>query len=444
MTDTLADLRAGRLNGAQRLDLRGNLTALPPEVYQLADSLEVLDLSHNRLQDLPAELPRLHRLRVLFLSFNGLTQIPAVLRHCPQLTMIGLKGNQITTVPRNAFPLGTRWLILTDNAITSLPEDLGELRQLQKLMLAGNQLTALPESLASCTNLELVRLAANRLPALPPWLLRLPRLAWLAFGGNPGSPPAPPMPPLPAIPWSDLTLADPLGQGASGVIYRAQWHGPTVQGGADQTNGGQTVAVKLFKGEVTSDGYPADEMRACMAAAGHPHLVSVLGQVTAAPDGQQGLVFGFIPPNYTTLGGPPSLETCTRDTYPADAHFALPVAQTIARSAAAVAAHLHRRGVVHGDFYPHNTQTRTDGHSLIGDFGAAWFYPADPTLRAALERIEVRAFGCLLDDLVTRCTPMGDAEIQAYQQLEALRDRCLSPAIDERPRFEEIEASLDG
>ena len=52
-------------------------------------------------------------------------------------------------------------------------------------MLAGNRLQALPAELAACRALELVRISANRLEALPDWLPALPRLAWLAFAGNP-------------------------------------------------------------------------------------------------------------------------------------------------------------------------------------------------------------------------------------------------------------------
>ena len=52
-------------------------------------------------------------------------------------------------------------------------------------MMAGNKLTSLPEEMAGCQELELLRLAANDLKELPSWLLKLPKLSWLAFAGNP-------------------------------------------------------------------------------------------------------------------------------------------------------------------------------------------------------------------------------------------------------------------
>ncbi|TMS60114.1 protein kinase, partial [Pseudoalteromonas sp. S1691] len=67
----------------------------------------------------------------------------------------------------------------------ALPTDFGNYTQLKKLALAGKNLKQLPAILASCTNFELVRLSANNLKKLDNWLLELPKLACLAFAGNP-------------------------------------------------------------------------------------------------------------------------------------------------------------------------------------------------------------------------------------------------------------------
>ena len=117
----LGRLRAGELAGAQRLDLSCGLTELPPEVFALADSLEVLNLSGNALRTLPHDLHRLHRLRVLFCSDNQFTELPEAVGQCPRLEMVAFKANQIAQVPAAALPPQLRWLILTDNEITELP-----------------------------------------------------------------------------------------------------------------------------------------------------------------------------------------------------------------------------------------------------------------------------------------------------------------------------------
>ena len=147
--DTLAQLRAGQLSGITRLDLACGLTEFPREIFDLADSLEVLNLSGNALSSLPDDLHRLTRLRVLFCSDNLFTELPACLGQCAALTMVGFKANRIERVPGAALPPLLRWLILTDNCITELPAELGERPHLQKLMLAGNRLQRLPRELAS-------------------------------------------------------------------------------------------------------------------------------------------------------------------------------------------------------------------------------------------------------------------------------------------------------
>lgn len=181
---TLEQLERGELAGIRRLDLSAGLQSFPEAIFDLADTLEVLNLSGNQLKSLPSDLSRLRKLRILFCSDNLFTEVPDCLGDCEQLEMIGFKANQIRHLPAAALPPALRWLILTDNQLQALPDEIDTCRRLQKLMLAGNQLSSLPDTLANCVNLELLRIAANRLPALPAWLLTLPRLSWLAAAGN--------------------------------------------------------------------------------------------------------------------------------------------------------------------------------------------------------------------------------------------------------------------
>ncbi|MFT4068042.1 leucine-rich repeat-containing protein kinase family protein [Paraburkholderia sp.] len=438
MTTTLERLRTGQLAGARHLKLACGLNEFPREIFDLADTLEVLDLSNNALSTLPDDLPRLRKLRILFASHNPFTELPEVLGECAQLSMIGFKANRIREVPARALPPQLRWLILTDNEIGHMPAGLGRCTQLQKLMLAGNRLRALPEELAACSRLELLRLAANRFDALPRWLLRLPRLAWLAYAGNPFSAAledaASSDTPIRDIRWDTLKLAQPLGEGASGVIYRATL--------LDDLRGERVVAVKLFKGAVTSDGLPDCEMAACIRGGHHANLIPVLGKVIDHPAGTHGLVMELIDPRFANLAGPPSFASCTRDIYRDGLRFSVDTVLEIANGIANVASHLHRRGVMHGDLYAHNILHGGGGRALLGDFGAASFYDAgdrDPGI--ALQRLEVRAYGCLLEELLERCDAL-DAQAPVATQLAALKARCLSEAIDSRPLFDEIAASL--
>jgi len=427
---TLEDLRSGKLAGATRLSISCELETFPTEIFDLADTLEILDLSRNQLDRLPDDFGRLKKLKILFLSENRFTKIPEVLSECPALTMIGFKSNRITEFPEDALPSATRWLILTDNRITTLPESIGKLERLQKLMLAGNHISRLPDTMQECKNLELLRLSANRLEALPSWLFTLPKLSWLACAGNPSlSINVPDPQSLAEIAWEDVSLHEALGEGASGVISRASI--------TDDTH----AAVKVFKGNVTSDGYPSDEMSASIAAGTHHNLNTPHGKIADHPDDKEALVFPLIPAIYCNLGNPPSFETCTRDIYDEESAFTFTRMLRILSDVASAAEHLHQRGVNHGDLYAHNILIDKEGHSLLGDFGAATCYDRSAEGRK-FERLEVRAFGCLMEELLDRCTVSNEIEADKRNTLKRLNEKCLSENVNERPTFDEIHQRL--
>jgi hypothetical protein len=440
---TLEQLQSGQLASCRELRLACGLTEFPRAIFDLADTLELLDLSGNQLSELPVDLPRMHRLRVLFASDNLFTELPAVLGQCPALSMIGFKANRIRHVPVGALPAGLRWLILTDNQVEFLPPDIGQCLPLQKLMLAGNRLQSLPPQLAQCQRLELLRISANPLAALPDWLTQLPRLSWLAFAGTPYAQAqearALESAPIARLPWSQLRLGPVLGQGASGVIYSAQRHTP----GQDQAETlAVPVAVKIFKGEVTSDGLPTCEMAAAIQAGAHPHLIPAVAKITGHPLGAQGLVMPLIDPAFVNLAGPPSLTSCTRDVYPEPTSFDLASVRRMAWGIASAAAHLHAQGLMHGDLYAHNILHNRLGQAVLGDFGAASFLPTgNPALSQALQGLEVRAFGCLLEELLERCqvTPHEQKALDALIQLQG---QCLQEDPPARPLFADIERML--
>ena len=437
--NALSRLRAGQLAGSQRLDLSCGLTEFPREIFDLADTLEVLNLSGNALSALPDDLHRLHRLRVLFCSDNQFTELPEAVGQCRQLDMVAFKANRIRSIPAASLSPVLRWLILTDNQIEALPPTIGQCPRMQKLMLAGNRLRALPEELAACRALELLRISANELDTLPEWLLSMPRLSWLAFAGNPfdETPEEAALVARPTadIDWSHLSLKHRLGEGASGVIHQADRR--LADGGI------RPVAVKLFKGAVTSDGWPHSEMAACLAAGSHPNLIAVLGRVENHPEGTPGLVLDLVDASFRNLAGPPSLQSCTRDVYGPDAHWSLETALRMAHGIASATAQLHSRGIVHGDLYAHNILWNGQGDCLLGDFGAASFLPTDDSARSqALQRIEARAFGCLLEELLAHCDPVDEADEGRRKMLAELQSRCVDPDTSARPPFAEITALL--
>ncbi|MEH6449871.1 MAG: leucine-rich repeat-containing protein kinase family protein [Oleispira sp.] len=439
-----------------RVQISKNLTEFPRHVFEQAESLEILDLSNNQLTDLPDDLDRLLNMRILFLSNNLFTAIPEVLARCPKLEMISFKSNQLVQVAENVLPLATRWLILTDNKIAQLPDSMGKLHRLQKLALAGNRLTDLPASMSACKNLELARLSANDLTEMPDWLFQLPKLAWLAFSGNdfnrftdnksaeidlsvadkkPAS--------VEAVALDDIIIGELIGEGASGFIHRAQWKKQPEA----LLNTDLDIAVKIFKGSITSDGYPQDELDCCLTAGEHENLIKVLAQLDQSDkDEKLGLVMELISTEYFNLGLPPSLKTCTRDTFHEETRFSIKQVGKIVLAITGTLKHLHEKGISHGDVYAHNTMINDQASTLLGDFGAATNLASLPLMqRDAMAKIEVRALGCLLEDVLTQ-VDIEAADIHQQHNLKQISElavNCMQPDLNKRPSFIELQQSLE-
>ncbi|WP_299876168.1 leucine-rich repeat-containing protein kinase family protein [uncultured Cocleimonas sp.] len=415
---TLSQLQSGELSGIQRLSLSENLTSFPMEILSLADSLEILDLTDNNLSSLPEELVQLQKLKILFVSDNDFEELPEVLGQCLNLEMIGFKSNKIKHVPENALPPKLRWLILTDNQIAKMPDSLGERPRLQKLALAGNRLTELPQTLAKSTNLELVRISANKLTECPDQLLGLPKLAWFAFSGNPFSYSDIEIKSAPEIPSKSYELLEELGRGASGVISRARWNQQQSEYHIQFQN---DIAVKVFKGEVTSDGYPKDELNACLKVGNHPNLVKSLAQVNETGlngKGNLALIMSLIPPHFDNLGQPPNFETCTRDTFPDDFFLSIAQIQKMVEQMEDVFNHLHSSQVCHGDLYAHNALFDEEANIIVGDFGAATMYHmVNEKQQAQIKQIERRALNYFIEDLLSVCRE-EDKTSETYKNLE--------------------------
>lgn len=410
-----------------RINLSAGLSEFPADLYRFADSLEVLDLSGNQLSDLPADLHRFQKLKRLFLTSNNFSHIPAVLSLCPALVMVSFKGNQLTEFAEASLPEQLEWLILTDNQLTQLPNDFGRYTKLRKVAMAGNQLSSLPDSMQQCRDLGLLRLSLNQFESFPDWLFELPKLAWLALGANPACP-VPEAQAITAHSLPDYQLLEKLGEGASGVIYQARFA---------QDN--ELVALKQFKGWITSDGCPKDEMNNYLNAGNHLNLIAVKAKLTDCD--LPGLVMELVPASFSVLGQPPSFETCTRDTFTQGQNLTLLKLKQLAQQVVNVMAHLHQKQIVHGDLYAHNMLVNEDQQLYLGDFGAATALNALPKQQQQLFcALEVRAFGYWLLDMQSLLSVDESAEFE--QRFAAVVQLSMQQKVSSRPGFQQLQVLL--
>lgn len=411
-----------------RINLSAGLTEFPAQLYRFTDSLEILDLSGNQLSELPQDLSRFKKLKRLFLTANQFRHIPPVLSQCPQLVMVSFKGNALTQFAEASLPEQLEWLILTDNQLTELPDDFGRYTKLRKVALAGNQLSWLPDSMQQCRQLGLLRLSLNNFESFPDWLFELPKLAWLALGANPACP-VPEATAITAHRLSDYQLLEKLGEGASGVIYQAR---------LDQEP--ELLALKQFKGWITSDGCPKDEMNNYLNAGQHPNLIAVKAKLKDSD--LPGLVMELVPASFAVLGQPPSFETCTRDTFTRGQSLTLVQLNKLAQQVVQVMAHLHQKQICHGDLYAHNMLVNEEQQLYLGDFGAATALNALPQKQQQLFcALEVRAFAYWLLDMQSLLSVDESAEFE--QRFAAVVQLCMQQKVSSRPGFEQLQVLLN-
>ena len=110
------------------------------------------DLSNRELTALPPEIAQLANLRELKLGGNRLTALPPEIAQLTSLETLSLGGNRLTALPPEIGQLtNLEGLAPAHNQLTVLPPEIGQLTRLQKVVLGHNQLTALPPEIGQLT-----------------------------------------------------------------------------------------------------------------------------------------------------------------------------------------------------------------------------------------------------------------------------------------------------
>lgn len=122
------------------------LTEIPPELFTLA-MLQKLDLSFNLLHAVPDQIIDLRQLREVKLGHNRLTRIPDVMVNVGMLhvELLDLSHNRLAELPRHLHVVATlQFLDVSHNKITSLPGQFRLLERLEVLDVSYNCLEGLP------------------------------------------------------------------------------------------------------------------------------------------------------------------------------------------------------------------------------------------------------------------------------------------------------------
>lgn len=118
------------------------------------DSVYRLDLSKQKLTQVPKEIQNFKNLRELNLSKNKLESLPGFFLF-KDLRILNLTKNKFTKYPEVINKnTGIRNLFLGKNSIDYIPESIGNLQNLIVLDLWYNPISDLPEAMESLRNLR--------------------------------------------------------------------------------------------------------------------------------------------------------------------------------------------------------------------------------------------------------------------------------------------------
>ncbi|XP_021733942.1 plant intracellular Ras-group-related LRR protein 7-like [Chenopodium quinoa] len=161
------------------------LKAFPDEVLTLDRAVRTVDLTHNKIVDVPVEINKLINMQRLILAENLIECLPMNLGKLQSLKVMTLDGNRLSGLPDELGQLvRLEQLSVSRNVLTYLPETLGSLRNLKLLNASNNQLKYLPESIGSCFSLEELQANDNSIDDLPPSICNLVHLKSLSLNNN--------------------------------------------------------------------------------------------------------------------------------------------------------------------------------------------------------------------------------------------------------------------
>lgn len=163
------------LSGVLGGDFQNCVTNILNEDVNQQDGTE--QLAHAFRQLLKQFQPRLDIIQYLDLSNCRLTSVPPEIGMLRNLVILDLNRNKLTCLPHEIGELKKLTkLTLSNNQISEIPSEFGRLTELKELYLDSNKLVMLPQGLFSLEGLEILNLNSNQITVLPENLAQLKML----------------------------------------------------------------------------------------------------------------------------------------------------------------------------------------------------------------------------------------------------------------------------
>jgi Leucine-rich repeat (LRR) protein len=132
----------------------------------------VLTLINRRWTEVPPQMvetvKKLEGVKKINLAHNKLTSFPEWITDMTELEEIDIRNNQIKSLPDGLEKLTKlKVLQVSSNLLDKFPPVLGKLPQLKELYLSQNEMTSIGPEIGKLVNVEKMTLSNNKLPELP-------------------------------------------------------------------------------------------------------------------------------------------------------------------------------------------------------------------------------------------------------------------------------------
>ncbi|KAF3608136.1 hypothetical protein DY000_02050498 [Brassica cretica] len=138
------------------------LVDLPQNIGSLSRLIR-LDLHQNKISSLPPSIGGCSSLVEFYLGMNSLSTLPAEIGDLSRLGTLDLRSNQLKEYPVGGCKLKLSYLDLSNNSLTGLHPELGNMTTLKKLVLVGNPLRTLRSTLVNGPTAALLKYLRSRL-----------------------------------------------------------------------------------------------------------------------------------------------------------------------------------------------------------------------------------------------------------------------------------------
>lgn len=122
----------------------------------------------------------------LDLSNKDITELPEEIGELTEIESLDLSFNHISELPESIVKLtNLKELFLMRNCVKSLPADIGKLQNLKSLDVSYNPIKSLPAQMGDLVNLQTFDASFCLLHSIPPEMVNLQKITRIHFDENP-------------------------------------------------------------------------------------------------------------------------------------------------------------------------------------------------------------------------------------------------------------------